>query len=171
MEESFGCLVGDYTRDKDACAAVVILCEIAAFYKLQGETICNAMEEVYRKYGYYFEGAFGITLKGVDGAAQIKEMMENFRNHPLTTFAGIKVTGMRDYVSGIRKPLDGEEENMGLPKSNVLYYELENNAWFAVRPSGNEPKIKFYFGVNENSLKNAMSKIDEMKACVQDLVK
>ena len=171
MEESFGCLVGDYTRDKDACAAVVILCEIAAFYKLQGETICNAMEEVYRKYGYYFEGAFGITLKGVDGAAQIKEMMENFRNHPLTTFAGIKVTGMRDYVSGIRKPLDGEEENMGLPKSNVLYYELENNAWFAVRPSGNEPKIKFYFGVNENSLKNAMSKIDEMKACVQELVK
>ena len=129
------------------------------------------MEEVYRKYGYYFEGAFGITLKGVDGAAQIKEMMENFRNHPLTTFAGIKVTGMRDYVSGIRKPLDGEEENMGLPKSNVLYYELENNAWFAVRPSGNEPKIKFYFGVNENSLKNAMSKIDEMKACVQELVK
>ena len=171
MEESFGCLVGDYTRDKDACAAVVILCEIAAFYKLQGETICNAMEEVYRKYGYYFEGAFGITLKGVDGAAQIKEMMENFRNHPLTTFAGIKVIGMRDYVSGIRKPLDGEEENMGLPKSNVLYYELENNAWFAVRPSGNEPKIKFYFGVNENSLKNAMSKIDEMKACVQELVK
>ena len=171
MEESFGCLVGDYTRDKDACAAVVILCEIAAFYKLQGETICNAMEEVYRKYGYYFEGAFGITLKGVDGAAQIKEMMENFRNHPLTNFAGIKVTGMRDYVSGIRKPLDGEEENMGLPKSNVLYYELENNAWFAVRPSGNEPKIKFYFGVNENSLKNAMSKIDEMKACVQELVK
>lgn len=171
MEESFGCLVGDYTRDKDACAAVVILCEIAAFYKLQGETICNAMEEVYRKYGYYFEGAFGITLKGVDGAAQIKEMMENFRNHPLTTFAGIKVTGMRDYVSGIRKPLDGEEEHMGLPKSNVLYYELENNAWFAVRPSGNEPKIKFYFGVNENSLKNAMSKIDEMKACVQELVK
>ena len=143
----------------------------AAFYKLQGETICNAMEEVYRKYGYYFEGAFGITLKGVDGAAQIKEMMENFRNHPLTTFAGIKVIGMRDYVSGIRKPLDGEEENMGLPKSNVLYYELENNAWFAVRPSGNEPKIKFYFGVNENSLKNAMSKIDEMKACVQELVK
>ena len=88
--------------------------------------ICNAMEEVYRKYGYYFEGAFGITLNGVDGAAQIKEMMENFRNHPLETFAGIKVTGMRDYVSGIRKPLDGEEEHMGLPKSNVLYYELEN---------------------------------------------
>ena len=129
------------------------------------------MEEVYHKYGYYFEGAFGITLKGVDGAAQIKEMMETFRNHPLTNFAGIKVTGMRDYVSGIRKPLDGEEEHMGLPKSNVLYYELENNAWFAVRPSGNEPKIKFYFGVNEISLKNAMSKIEEMKACVQELAK
>lgn len=170
MEESFGCLVGDYTRDKDACAAVVILCEIAAFYKLQGKTICDAMEEVYQKYGYYFEGAYGVTLKGVDGAAKIKAMMNSFREHPLTAFAGIKVTGVRDYESGIRKPLDGTEEPMGLPKSNVIYYELENNAWFAVRPSGNEPKIKFYFGVNESGLEQAMEKIDEMKACVQGLI-
>lgn len=163
MEESFGCLVGDYTRDKDACGAVVILCEIAAFYKQQNKTLCDAMEEVYQKYGYYLEGAYGMTLKGVDGAAKIKAIMEDYRTSNLTEFAGLKVEAVRDYKSGIRRSLiDGTETHMGLPSSNVMYYELENHAWFAARPSGNEPKIKFYFGVNEPTLDEAFAKIDEL---------
>ena len=165
MEESFGCLVGDYTRDKDACGAVVILCEIAAFYKQQNKTLCDAMEEVYKKYGYYFEGAYGMTLKGVDGAAQIKAIMANFRNTQLTEFSGLKVEAIRDYESDQRVSLiDGSQTKMGLPKANVMYYELENHAWFAARPSGNEPKIKFYFGVNEESFNDAQAKVEEMKA-------
>ena len=190
MEESFGCLVGDYTRDKDACGAVVILCEIAAFYKKQNKTLCDAMEEVYKKYGYYFEGAYGMTLKGVDGAAQIKAIMTQFRTSDMKEFAGLKVEAVRDYESGIRTSLISTEPdasadascsgtgqsgtqaqtNMGLPKSNVMYYELENHAWFAARPSGNEPKIKFYFGVNEYSLHAAQDRIAEMQDTVKDML-
>lgn len=190
MEESFGCLVGDYTRDKDACGAVVILCEIAAFYKKQNKTLCDAMEEVYKKYGYYFEGAYGMTLKGVDGAAQIKAIMTQFRTSDMKEFAGLKVEAVRDYESGIRTSLISTEPdasadascsgagqsgtqaqtNMGLPKSNVMYYELENHAWFAARPSGNEPKIKFYFGVNEDSLHAAQDRITEMQDTVKDML-
>lgn len=171
MEESFGCLIGDYTRDKDACGAVVILCEIAAYYKLQGKTLCDAMEELYHKYGYYFEGAFGMTLKGIDGAAKIQQIMDYFRETELKEFAGLDVVAVRDYVSHIRKDMhDGGETTINLPKANVMYYELENNAWFSARPSGNEPKIKFYFGVNENSLASAFDKVEEMKTVVKDMV-
>ncbi len=168
MEESFGCLVGDYTRDKDACGAVVILCEIAAFYKMKGLTLCDAMEEVYKKYGYYFEGAYSMTLKGVDGAAKIKEIMEKYRNSDMESFAGLKCIAVRDYNISERRTIGSSQvESIDLPKANVMYYELENNAWFAIRPSGNEPKIKFYFGVNEESLEGALAKIEEMKKCVK----
>lgn len=168
MEESFGCLVGDYTRDKDACGAVVMLCEIAAFYKLKGLTLCDAMEEVYKKYGYYFEGAYSMTLKGVDGAAKINEIMENYRNSHMESFVGLKCVAVRDYNADTRKEIGSDNaESMGLPRANVMYYELENNAWFAIRPSGNEPKIKFYFGVNETKLEKAFAKIEEMKESVK----
>ena len=171
MEESFGCLVGDYTRDKDACGAVVILCEMAAFYKLQNKTLCDGMEEVYHKYGYYFEDAYGKTLKGVDGAALISKIMENIRKDDLQEFAGLNVQAIRDYDIDERRNLeDGTISHMGLPKANVMYYELENHAWLAVRPSGNEPKIKFYFGVNEKSFGDAQDKIGEMRVCINDLV-
>lgn len=171
MEESFGCLVGDYTRDKDACGAVVTLCEMAAFYKLQNKTLCDGMEEVYHKYGYYFEDAFGKTLKGVDGAALISRIMENIRKDDLQEFAGLKVEAIRDYDIDERKDLkDGKVSHMGLPKSNVMYYELENHAWLAVRPSGNEPKIKFYFGVNEKSFGDAQDKLGEMRECINGLI-
>ena len=167
MEESFGCLVGDYTRDKDACGAVVILCEVAAYCKSKNETLCDAMNDLYKKYGYYFEGAKSLTLKGVDGANQIKQIMDDLRAKPLTEVAGIPVVAVRDYSTGIRMDVVTKEESeTGLPKSNVLYYELENNAWMAVRPSGTEPKIKYYFGVNENSMKDAELKIKEMEGIV-----
>lgn len=164
MEESFGCLVGDYTRDKDACGAVVMLCEVAAYYRDRGETLCDAMIEMYQKYGYYFEDAKSVTLKGVDGAKQIQAIMDNLRANPLTEVAGIPVVAVRDYSVDTRTELaTGEVSATGLPKSNVLYYELENNAWMAVRPSGTEPKIKYYFGVNEKSLADAEKKLAEMK--------
>ena len=164
MEESFGCLVGDYTRDKDACGAVVMLCEVAAYYRDRGETLCDAMIEMYQKYGYYFEDAKSVTLKGVDGAKQIQAIMDNLRANPLTEVAGIPVVAVRDYSVDTRTELaTGEVSATGLPKSNVLYYELENNAWMAVRPSGTEPKIKYYFGVNKKSLADAEKKLAEMK--------
>lgn len=167
MEESFGCLVGDYTRDKDACGAVVMLCEVAAYYRDRGETLCDAMIEMYQKYGYYFEDAKSVTLKGVDGAKQIQAIMDNLRANPLTEVAGIPVVAVRDYSVDTRTELaTGEVSATGLPKSNVLYYELENNAWMAVRPSGTEPKIKYYFGVNEKSLADAEKKLAEMKESV-----
>ena len=168
MEESFGCLVGDYTRDKDACGAVVMLCEVAAYYRDRGETLCDAMIEMYQKYGYYFEDAKSVTLKGVDGAKQIQAIMDNLRANPLTEVAGIPVVAVRDYSVDTRTELaTGEVSATGLPKSNVLYYELENNAWMAVRPSGTEPKIKYYFGVNEKSLADAEKKLAEMRECVE----
>lgn len=164
MEESFGCLVGDYTRDKDACGAVVLLCEMAAYYKLQGKTLCDGMEEVYQKYGYYMEDASSITLKGKDGADKIAKMMEEFRNSNMTDIAGNKILAVRDYQTGKRVLLEnGEIETVDLPKSNVVYFELERNGWVAVRPSGNEPKIKFYFGVCEEKLQLASEVIMMLK--------
>ena len=172
LEESYGCLVGDYTRDKDACGAVVMLCEVAAFYKAKQKTLCDAMVEVYNKYGYYMEGAHSITLKGVDGSAKIKSMMDNLRQSPIKEVAGLSVVAVRDYKEDVRKDMkSGEVTSTGLPSSNVLYYELDNNGWFAVRPSGTEPKIKFYFGVNEKSLDDAHKKIDDIKSFVLDIVK
>lgn len=170
MEESYGCLVGDYTRDKDACGAVVMLSEVAAFYKMQGKTLCDAMEEMYEKYGYYREGAYSLTLKGADGETRIKEIMNNLRNNPVSQVAGLKVVALRDYKEDRRIDfVNNEETTTGLPKSNVLYFELEKDGWFAVRPSGTEPKIKFYFGVNEDTMKQANNKLAEIKEFVVTL--
>ena len=164
LEESYGCLAGTYARDKDACVAVMMLCEVAAYYKLQGKTLWDAMVDMYEKYGYYKEGLATLTLKGIDGARQIQEMMSSFRNHPPKELGAFRVLAVRDYKADIRKDLQtGEETATGLPSSNVLYYELENDAWCCVRPSGTEPKIKFYFGVKGNSLEDAEQLLENLK--------
>lgn len=164
LEESYGCLAGTYARDKDACVAVMMLCEVAAYYKQQGKTLWDAMVEMYERYGYYKEGLATLTLKGIDGALKIQEMMKEQRENPPKELGGLKVLAVRDYQADVRKDLiTGEERPTGLPLSNVLYYELENCAWCCVRPSGTEPKIKYYFGVKGTSLEDAQTKLDVLK--------
>ena len=164
LEESYGCLAGTYSRDKDACVAVMMLCEVAAYYKAQGKTLWDAMVDMYEKYGYYKEGLATVTLKGIDGAAQIQSMMNEFRSNPPKELGGLKVLAARDYKIDERKDLaTGEVTSTGLPASNVLYYELENNAWCCVRPSGTEPKIKYYFGVKGESLEDAAAKLEVLR--------
>ncbi|MBR3041794.1 MAG: phospho-sugar mutase [Eubacterium sp.] len=164
LEESYGCLTGTYARDKDSIVAVMMLCEVAAFYKKQGKTLCDAMQDLYEKYGYYKEGLATLELKGKDGAAEIQKKMDNFRSNPPKELGGFKVLAARDYKADERIDLEtGEKSSTGLPSSNVLYYELENNAWCCVRPSGTEPKIKFYFGVKGDSVADSEAKIDKLK--------
>ena len=165
MEESYGCLAGTYARDKDACVAVMMLCEVAAYYKLKGMTLCDAMQDMYEKYGYYKEGLSTITKKGMDGIARIENMMREKRENPIQTIGGFKVLKMRDYlIDEVKDMVTGEKSSTGLPKSNVLYYELENNAWCCVRPSGTEPKIKFYYGVKGEDISDAVKKLEAVKA-------
>ncbi len=164
LEESYGCLAGTYARDKDACVAVMLLCEVAAFYKSQGKTLWDAMLLMYEKYGYFKEGLHTITLKGMDGAKQISDMMEKARKNPPVSLAGLRVEALRDYTKDERKDLKtGEVTPTGLPNSNVLYFELENNSWCCIRPSGTEPKIKFYFGVKGTSLEDSEEKLEALK--------
>ena len=164
LEESYGCLAGTYARDKDACVAVMMLCEVASYYKMQGKTLWDAMVDMYEKYGYYKEGLATVTLKGIDGAQQIQNMMTAYRENPPKELAGHQVFAVRDYKADTRTDLlTGEVSTTGLPASNVLYYELSENAWCCVRPSGTEPKIKFYFGVKGNSLVDAQDKLDALK--------
>lgn len=160
LEESYGCLAGTYARDKDACVAVMMLCEVASWYKKQGKTLWDAMIDMYETYGYFKEGLETITLKGMDGAAQIQEMMKNARENLPENIGAYKVLAVRDYQADVRTDLaDGSKAPTGLPQSNVLYYELEDNSWCCVRPSGTEPKIKFYFGVKGSSLTDAEEKL------------
>ena len=165
MEESYGCLPGTYARDKDAPAAVCMLCEVAAFYKSQGKTLWDGMIDMYEKYGYYREGISTLTLKGIDGAAQINEIMTKARAAEPKQFGDYQVLAIRDYKNDTRKDMTtGKVEPTGLPSSNVLYYELNDNAWCCVRPSGTEPKIKFYFGVKGVSLEDSQAKLDALSA-------
>lgn len=167
LEESYGCLAGTYARDKDAPVAVMMLAEIAAFYKAQGKTLWDAMNELYRKYGYYKESLASVTLKGIDGAKDIRRIMEKLRGEPEKTLAGNRVIAVRDYKKRIRTDLStGRQEVLVLPASDVLYYELEHNAWCCVRPSGTEPKIKFYYGVCGVSSEDSESKLNELKDAV-----
>lgn len=169
LEESYGCLAGTYARDKDACVAVMMLCEVASWCKKHGKTLWDAMLDMYEKYGYYKEGLATMTLKGMDGAAQIQKMMSDMRKNPPKQLGGFSVLAVRDYKADTRTDLTtGEITKTGLPSSNVLYYELSDNAWCCVRPSGTEPKIKFYFGVVGSSLAEAEEKLETLK---QDLVK
>ena len=164
FEESYGCLVGTHARDKDAIVAVMLLCEAAAYYKKQGITLWDKMINIYKKYGFYKEGISTITLKGADGAIKMRELLDSIRNNPPKELGGYKVTRIRDYQSGkIVNRITGEETETELPTSNVLYYELEEEAWCCVRPSGTEPKIKFYMGVKGNSLENAETKLRKLQ--------
>ena len=170
LEESYGCLAGTYARDKDACIAVMLLCEVAAFYKKKNMTLWDAMIEMYEKYGYFREGQKSITLKGMDGSEKIRAIMENARKHPAKEIGGCKVLSYSDYLTDTRfYPATGESESTGLPKSNVLYYELENSTWCCVRPSGTEPKIKFYFGVKGTSLEDSQTRLDAFSESVMKM--
>ena len=164
LEESYGCLTGTYARDKDACVAVMMLCEVASWYKKQGKTLWDAMIDMYEKYGYYKEGQEPIELKGKDGAEKIQQMMSGARESFPETMGEYKVLAVRDYMTDTRKDMvTGEVGSTGLPKSNVIYYELDNQSWCCVRPSGTEPKIKFYFGVKGNSFRDAEDKYEGLK--------
>lgn len=164
LEESYGCLAGTYARDKDACVAVMLLCEAAAYYKTKGKTLWDAMTDMYEKYGYYREGLKTLTFKGIDGAEKIRRMMREQRENPPKEMGGLKVLAVRDYKTDTRKDMiTGEVTATGLPDSDVIYYELSDDAWCCVRPSGTEPKIKFYFGVKGGSLKDSESKLEKLK--------
>ena len=159
MEESYGCLIGTYARDKDAISAVAALCEAAAYYKMKGMTLWDAMVAMYEKYGYYKDAVKSIELKGIEGLAKIQEILETLRNNTPTEIGGYHVVSARDYkLDTVKDMKTGEVHPTGLPASNVLYYDLNDGAWLCVRPSGTEPKIKFYYGIKGTSLEDADQK-------------
>ncbi|PGE94754.1 phosphoglucomutase [Bacillus pseudomycoides] len=163
-EESYGYLIRPFCRDKDAVQSVLFACEVAAYYKSQGKTLYNGLLEVFAKYGFFREDLVSLTLKGKDGAEKIQEMMASFRENPPKEVAGLTVNSVEDYKSSIITSLiDGNKEEIHLPKSNVLKYQLADGSWFCLRPSGTEPKIKFYFGVKDDSLQNSEQKLLAIK--------
>ena len=159
FEESYGCLIGTHARDKDAIVATMALAEAAAYYKTKGKTLWDAMVDMYEKYGYYKDDIKSITLKGIEGLAKIQEIMDTLRNDPPAQIGDYKVVSARDYKKDTIRNLEtGEVTTTGLPNSNVLYYDLTDDAWLCVRPSGTEPKVKFYYGVKGTSLEDADQK-------------
>ena len=172
FEESYGCLIGDYARDKDGIAAVMALCEAACYYKENNLTLWDQMINIYEKYGYYKEAQVSIVREGSEGAEEIKQMMTNTRNKDITKIGDYKVLTFKDVEKDIVKNMiTGEISTTGLPKSNVLYYELEDNAWCCVRPSGTEPKIKLYMGVKGKTEEDAKSKLEKLKEAMIEEVK
>ncbi len=160
FEESYGCLVGTHARDKDAIVAVMMLCEAAAYYRTKGLTLWDQMQSIYRKYGYFKEGIRTMTLKGADGAAQIQAIMDGFRANPPKRLGAYEVVSFRDYKKDTVLNLEtGRVTPTGLPNSNVLYFDLNDDAWVCVRPSGTEPKIKFYIGVKGTDNADADAKL------------
>ena len=170
FEESYGCLIGTHARDKDGIVASMALCEAAAYYKKRGKTLWDAMIDMYEKYGYYKDDVISITHKGLEGLEKIKSTMEGLRANPPVQFGDYEVTAVRDYEKDTIKNLrTGEEGTTGLPKSNVLYFELTSDAWLCVRPSGTEPKIKIYFGVVGESMDDANEKSAQLAQIVREL--
>ena len=164
LEESYGCLAGTHARDKDAVVAVMCLCEVAAWCKKNGITLWDRMLNIYKEFGYFKEDLYTITLKGMDGSQKIKEMMEKLRNNPPKALGNWKVLSFRDYDKDVIIDMaTGEKKPTGLPKSNVLYFDLTDNSWCCARPSGTEPKIKFYIGVKGDNLDDAAKKVEELK--------
>nr|WP_330369386.1 hypothetical protein [Clostridioides mangenotii] len=159
-EESYGYLMGTHARDKDAVVASLIICEMAAYYLSKGMSLYDALKDTYDKFGYYKEGLKSYTLKGLDGVKKIEEIMNYFRNNDINSFQDIKIEKFNDYNEGIED----------LPKSNVLKYILDDGSWIAIRPSGTEPKIKFYFGVNSNSEQSSEQKLEKLMSCLQEIV-
>ena len=171
FEESYGCLVGTHARDKDAIVAVMALCEAAAFYKSKGITLWDQMINIFEKYGYYKEGQKAITMKGAEGAAQIAQMMDNLRNNPPKKFGDWDVIEFRDYKTQECTDIKtGAKSETGLPISNVLYFDLTDNAWCCARPSGTEPKIKFYMGIKGTNLEDAQDKLEKLTKAVMEVI-
>lgn len=171
FEESYGCLIGTHARDKDAIVATMALCEAAAYYKTKGKTLWDAMIDMYERYGYYKDDVKAITLKGIEGLAKIQEILEGLRNETPSKIGKYDVVSARDYkLDTIKDMATGEVKPTGLPKSNVLYYDLSDDAWLCVRPSGTEPKVKFYYGVKGTSLEDADKKSEELGAEVLAMI-
>ena len=171
MEESYGCLIGTYARDKDAISATAALCEAAAYYKQKGMTLWDAMVAMYEKYGYYKDAVKSIGLSGIEGLAKIQSIMETLRNNTPKEVGGYKVVSARDYkLDTIKDMAAGEVKPTGLPSSNVLYYDLNDGAWICVRPSGTEPKIKFYYGIKGSSMEDADARSEALGAAVMAMV-
>ena len=171
FEESYGCLVGTHARDKDAIVAVMALCEAAAFYKSKGLTLWDQMINIFDKYGYYKEGQKAITMKGAEGAAQIAQMMDDLRKNPPKKFGDWDVVEFRDYKTKECTDIKtGTKSDTGLPISNVLYFDLTDNAWCCARPSGTEPKIKFYMGVKGTGLDDAYDKLNKLTDAVMEVI-
>lgn len=170
FEESYGCLISPHARDKDGISAVMAICEATAYYKTQGITLWEQMNNIYKKYGYYKEGQISIVLKGADGAEQIKAKMERIRNNPPSKLADFDVLEVRDYQKHTIVKSNGETLETDLPTSNVLYYDLSDNAWCCVRPSGTEPKIKFYMGVRGVSSEDADEKLAKLTEAMKKIV-
>ncbi len=171
FEESYGCLIGTHARDKDAIVATMALCEAAAYYKTQGKTLWDAMIDMYEKYGYYKDDVKAISLSGIEGLAKIQSIMETLRSNPPKTLAGYEVLSTRDYKKDeIVDLASGKVTSTGLPSSNVLYYDMNDDAWLCVRPSGTEPKIKFYYGIKGTSLQDADEKSAVLGQAVLDMI-
>ncbi len=169
FEESYGYLAGTYCRDKDAVVAAMLVTEMAADYKTKGMTLYDGLLGLYKKYGFYLERLKTLTFAGIDGIEKMSSIMEKFRNNPPKTFAGLNINKIWDVEKGtISTVSDGSVEKLKLPVSNVLRFELDNDCWFAMRPSGTEPKIKFYFGVKDKDLSSADAKLDE---CIKEIEK
>ncbi|MBO6016309.1 MAG: phospho-sugar mutase [Lachnospiraceae bacterium] len=172
LEESYGCLAGTHARDKDAVVAVMCLCEVAAWCKKNGLTLWDQMLKLYEEYGYFKEGLHTVTLKGLSGQEQIAKIMSDLRKEAIASFAGLKTLFVKDYDESVRKDMaTGQKSGIDLPKSNVLYFELENDSWCCARPSGTEPKIKFYMGVKGTSLDDASEKLEALREAVLSHVK
>lgn len=171
LEESYGCLIGTHARDKDAIVATMALCEAACYYKAQGKTMWDAMIDMYEKYGYYLDSVKSVTMKGIEGLNKIASIMETLRTNTPASIGGYQVLSARDYQTGMIKEMaTGTEKETGLPKSNVLYYDLEDDFWVCVRPSGTEPKIKFYYGVKGSSLEDAQDLSKKMGDSIQEIL-
>ena len=171
LEESYGCLAGTYARDKDAIVAVMMLCEVASYCKKNGKTLWDMMIELYEKYGYFKETQYTITMKGSEGAKQIAALMDKLRNDPPKEFGNLKVLKFRDYENDVIVDMEtGAKTTTGLPKSNVLYFELPDNNWCCARPSGTEPKIKFYMGVKGSSIEDAKKRVEELTDAVKSKI-
>jgi phosphoglucomutase len=171
LEESYGCLAGTHARDKDAVVAVMMLCEVAAWCKKHGMTVWDQMQNIYKEYGFYKETQYSITMKGIEGAAEIRALMDALRSNPPKQFGVWTVEEFRDYKTGeVVENASGRKSSTGLPESNVLYFALDNDAWVCARPSGTEPKIKFYMGVKGTSLADSDRKVNDLTDAVKQVV-
>ena len=171
FEESYGYLIRPFVRDKDAIQSLVLLAEVAAFYKKQGKNLYDGLQELFEKYGYFAEKTIALTFDGIEGAQEIKDLMAKFRQELPTDFAGYKVIAAEDYQASSRQDAEGNVTTINLPKSNVLKYFLEDGTWIAVRPSGTEPKIKFYIGTQGTSEADAQAKCEKFEKAINDFIK